>query len=114
VPGSGRTQLLLPLAFCRECGQEYYTVWLHQNPSTKEAEQVSARKFSNAKNEGKPVVAGYLYASADRPWPDTNSAEAAARLPEDWVEVKDGEPVLKQHDRPEPPQPSRIRPDGPP
>ena len=26
VPGSNREKVLLPLAFCRECGQDYYVV----------------------------------------------------------------------------------------
>ena len=29
VPGSDRKRVLLPLAFCRECGQEYYLVRRH-------------------------------------------------------------------------------------
>ena len=29
VPGSNKTRVLLPLAFCRECGAEYHIVWKH-------------------------------------------------------------------------------------
>jgi hypothetical protein len=30
-PGSERSEVLLPLAFCRECGEEYYTVFRRQD-----------------------------------------------------------------------------------
>ena len=34
VPGSNREQVLLPLAFCRECGAEYFIVWKHTDPDS--------------------------------------------------------------------------------
>ena len=42
VPGD-RDRLLLPLAFCRECGQEYYTVLRYIDPKTGDHQLPAAR-----------------------------------------------------------------------
>jgi serine phosphatase RsbU (regulator of sigma subunit) len=56
VPGD-RGRLLFPLTFCRECGQEYYTVRLIEEPT---GSRMEARAF-----DAKPIEAtgtlGYLY-----------------------------------------------------
>ena len=82
---------LLPLGFCRECGQEYLVVakTARGGPSV----FVSRR---DADASGGDSVTGYLYVSTDLPWP--NDPLASGRLPDswlatdattDWVEVLD-------------------------
>ena len=69
---------LLPLGFCRECGQEYLVV-----AKTNRGGQTVfvSRKDSDA--SGGDSVTGYLYVSSDLPWPD--DPLAAGRLPEGWL-----------------------------
>jgi ATP-dependent helicase YprA (DUF1998 family) len=84
VPGD-RNRILLPVAFCRECGQEYYTVLRHEDPQTN-AITYLPRDLTDQTGEDNQQC-GFLYASAANPWPD-DLAEAIeqARLPEDWLE----------------------------
>ncbi|TCO58278.1 protein kinase domain-containing protein [Actinocrispum wychmicini] len=83
-PGSDG-KVLLPLAFCRECGQEYLTVWRR----TTDDRVVYEPRRDTAATGGR-AGDGYLYVDPDRPWPGT-PAEAMAdrRLPESWLEVDD-------------------------
>ena len=69
---------LLPLGFCRECGQEYLVV-----AKINRSGQVVfvSRKDSDA--SGGDSVTGYLYVSGDLPWPD--DPVASGRLPESWL-----------------------------
>jgi hypothetical protein len=52
-------KLLLPLAFCRECGQEYLIV-------RRTATGFESRDDTDASDDN----TGYLYISDDQPWPD--------------------------------------------
>ncbi|GII79225.1 RNA helicase [Sphaerisporangium rufum] len=77
-----RDKPLFPLVFCRECGQEYYSV------------TVSARgriytPGHNDENAGDDQNIGYLYINPEHPWP----AEplAAGRLPDTWLITGDGD-----------------------
>jgi len=62
VPGD-RGRLLFPLTFCRECGQEYYTVRLIEEPT---GSRMEGRAF-----DAKPIEAtgtlGYLYLNTAEP-----------------------------------------------
>lgn len=93
VPGD-RSRVLLPLAFCRECGQEYYVVRKHMPSPSSSPEGEGGKAIylprdlidQSLEDDDK---AGFLYANPDHPWP----AEAEAvieRLPEDWVELRNG------------------------
>jgi hypothetical protein len=69
------------LSFCRECGQEYYTVF-----ATKDEE--GRRKFVPRGMDtlvDDDAEAGFLYLSEDAPWP-TDADEIVKRLPLDWLE----------------------------
>ncbi|HEX5501081.1 MAG TPA: DEAD/DEAH box helicase, partial [Thermomicrobiales bacterium] len=77
---------LLPLVFCRECGQEYYAVRLARDPATGLARLLPRPPLDRADDEGEP---GYLYASAAQPWP-ADEAARNARLPDDWLEPGPG------------------------
>ncbi|WP_201776526.1 hypothetical protein [Allosalinactinospora lopnorensis] len=82
VPGR-RDKVLLPLAFCRECGQEYIVV--ARSTSTTTAPSYAARQDQDA--GGGNDVNGYLYVSDDHPWP-ADPIEAQ-RLPDSWWSVGD-------------------------
>jgi len=96
-----RTRLLFPLSFCRECGQEYYSVRLLEGA---DGSQFEARPFDQKPDEAEGQ-AGYLYVSIERPW--TLRPEA---LPQDWLEPDTGR--VKYHYRQHLPRAFQTRPDG--
>ena len=71
-------KLLFPLAFCRECGQEYAVV----KAITRQGETTYAPRASRDVTAG-DAVDGYLYVSTQLPWPADPIAEG--RLPDSWV-----------------------------
>jgi superfamily II DNA/RNA helicase len=75
-------KLLLPLAFCRECGQEYHAVAMRERDGHKTFE---ARRERDA--SGGDAVNGYLFTSSDHPWPDDPITEG--RLPDSWLAMRD-------------------------
>ncbi|MDI3420123.1 protein kinase domain-containing protein [Streptomyces luteolus] len=83
-PGSGGKPLF-PLAFCRECGQEYMTVWRIDDSGTFRYEP---RRDTSA--SGGRSGEGYLYVGTpgeDYEWPaDPQKAVDDRRLPESWLE----------------------------
>ncbi|MFC8074638.1 protein kinase [Streptomyces sp. NPDC057307] len=107
-PGSGG-KLLMPLAFCRECGQEYLTVWRNE----KDGEvRYGARRDTSA--TGGRQGDGYLYVDHDRPWPaGTQYAVDDRRLPESWLELDDkGQEVVKKSYRERVPRAVTVDPLG--
>ena len=94
-PGSGG-KILLPLAFCRECGQEYLVVWRRQQAGA--VHYLARRDALAAGGEGAVDSDGYLYICRDMPWPrDEQTVIADRRLPESWLEVSDrtGEDIIR-------------------
>ena len=75
-------KLLFPLSFCRECGQEYYTVRRVDDEEGEAAFEPRDFRERQAEIEGE---GGYLYLSEAEPWP-YDLGEAQTRLPEDWLE----------------------------
>ncbi|MGS2644188.1 DEAD/DEAH box helicase [Streptosporangium sp. G12] len=75
VPGQ-REKILLPQAFCRECGQDYLVV------AREKGGRYSARQEANV--AGGDAVNGYLYLSSGHPWPADPVGEG--RLPDSWLE----------------------------
>jgi len=78
-----RSRVLLPLVFCRECGQEYYSIWREQ---IEEEGRIlfTPREFNEYFSE-EDADAGYLYLSTENPWPDDIN-EILQRLPDDWID----------------------------
>jgi ATP-dependent helicase YprA (DUF1998 family) len=79
VPGH-RDRILLPLAFCRECGQEYLVV----------ARVIGTEGFSYVARQdqdaaGGDAINGYLYVSSDQPWPADPLLDGD-RLPDSWYD----------------------------
>lgn len=87
-PGS-REHVLLPLVFCRECGQEYYSV---RRITSKEAQPdyFTPRQLNDQLSDDESE-AGFLYFSTDRPFP-AEEAEIINdnRIPDDWLEERSG------------------------
>lgn len=79
-PGSDG-KILLPLAFCRECGQEYLTVWRTERHGRVVFEPRRDTAVSVDETEH-----GYLYVDPERPWP-TAHEEVLSRLPDSWLDV---------------------------
>lgn len=77
VPGD-REKLLMPLSFCRECGQEYLTVTRTDRHGVTRFEARQGRDAS-----GGDAATGYLYISTDLAWPADPIAEG--RLPDSWI-----------------------------
>ena len=85
-------RILVPTAFCRECGQEYLAV-------TK-ADQDGATRYTPRRDNdasGGNDKSGYLFISDDQPWPETQEqALTDGRLPYSWVsyDPATGGPVI--------------------
>ncbi len=71
-------KVLLPLGFCRECGQEYLVV---AKATVDGRSTFVSRRDADA--SGGDSVTGYLYVSSDLPWPD--DPLTSSRLPEPWL-----------------------------
>ncbi|CAL9341310.1 Serine_threonine-protein kinase PknD [Streptomyces sp. enrichment culture] len=98
-PGSGGKPLF-PLSFCRECGQEYLTVWRTEEGG---AFRYEPRRDTSA--SGGRAGEGYLYLGMpgqDYEWPaDPQKAVDDRRLPESWLEPDaQGVMVVKKSYRP--------------
>ncbi|WP_416234410.1 protein kinase domain-containing protein [Lentzea sp. NEAU-D7] len=76
-------KILLPLAFCRDCGQEYLTVWR----TTRDGRTFYEPRRDTAASGGR-AGDGYLYIDSDSPWP-SSPEDARRRLPESWLDTDD-------------------------
>ncbi len=105
---------LFPLVFCRECGQEYYSV-VRAEDSPGGLPSFEPRDLGDLSSsaEAKP---GYLYFSSDprRAWPmaDHTSEALLERLPDDWKEIRNDQEVLRRTRIPQLPQLEHVGLDG--
>ena len=106
--------LLFPLVFCRECGQEYYSV-TRVEPSRGGQISFEPRDLGDLARTGE-LKPGYLYFSSDpkRAWPlgDYTSEEILERVPDDWKELRNGVEVLRRTRREQLPQLEHVGLDG--
>jgi hypothetical protein len=107
-PGSDG-KILLPLAFCRECGQEYMSVWRTE----KNGSVVYSARQNTAATGGRDGD-GYLYVDPDRAWPATvEQVIEQRRLPESWLEFDEhGNEVVRASVRGRIPRPITVDPYG--
>ncbi|WP_329103104.1 protein kinase [Micromonospora sp. NBC_01699] len=90
-PGPDR-KILLPLAFCRECGQDFLTVWRTE----KEDGRIVYEPRRDTVATGGRTWDGYLYVDPDRPWPHSlDEAVAERRLPDSWLD-SDGHGTVRE------------------
>lgn len=108
APGGDGRRLLLPVAFCRECGQEYYTVW--RNPADASGESPAAaysqRRLSQLTDE-EDAEPGFLFLNETSDWPD-DPEQALDHVPDDWLDEKG----LRKDRRDWVPRLVRVQPDG--
>ena len=82
-------RLLFPLAFCRECGQDYYLVSLHESDDG--AKLVPRSPMVDAPEEGTPGADGFFAIDDDGLWdPDEDE------LPEFWFDQRKAGPRIKE------------------
>lgn len=105
VPSSEQKRVLLPLVFCRECGQDYYMAHLQ---STNHGGRLIRRDINDNEERGQ-LAPGFLYVSDERPWPE-DPDEEKERLPPEWFDPRSGR--LRNYRRDQRPRPLRIAPDG--
>jgi len=108
VPGS-RDRILLPLVFCRECGQEYYSIYLHKEPETGARSVLPRDLFETQERED--AQPGYLYSSSEYPWPEDVEG-IQSRVPDDWLEEHQGVPRIARSRRDDIPKAISLRADG--
>jgi len=106
--------LLFPLVFCRECGQEYYSVVRTEGglgilPAFEPRDLGDLSRTAEARP-------GYLYFSSDprRAWPlaDHTSESVLERLPDDWKEIRNDVEVLRKSRLAQLPELERVGVDG--
>jgi ATP-dependent helicase YprA (DUF1998 family) len=78
APTGEKGRPLFPLAFCRECGQDFLVVNLD-----KSGEKFSPRPLSDTRGE-QAEATGLLYLS-DGEWPAPTDPALLDRIPDDWV-----------------------------
>lgn len=102
-------KLLFPLAFCRECGQEYLSVWR----CTDDAGWHYAPRPASATSSEQPGN-GYLYVDPDRPWPArTQDAIDARRLPDSWLQLDEqGNETVRESQQKRLPRSVTVDPHG--
>lgn len=110
MPGD-RDKVLFPLCFCRECGQEYYTVRITTNKEG-ERRRVLPRDFSDRLPD-EDSEAGYLYMGSHKPWPDdVDELISGDYLPDDWLEERNGVRRIRSHRREKLPRHVHVFPSG--
>jgi len=106
-----RDKVLLPLCFCRECGQEYYSVYLAKDPQTGVHRVVSREAHERTEVPGQKQ--GLLYVNPQKPWPkDTEMEAQLGWLPTDWVEERRGIRQVVASRRERMPRYYMVKPDG--
>jgi very-short-patch-repair endonuclease len=110
----GGERALLPLVFCRECGQEYYCVEEVAVESATGGEKTTHFVPRDLRDRSAGAGrAGFLHLSDDDPWPEDPIREARDRLPEDWLETgRDGQERIKSAHRRKLPRRVHVLPDG--
>lgn len=102
-----RNRVLLPLAFCRECGQDYYVV---QQQLEAPSARFESRVLSDVvKDEGQ--TKGFLFLNTDGRWP-REGEQLLDLLPDDWLEERPGGRRIKSSFRKQVPVHVAVGPDG--
>ncbi|MEX5635832.1 DEAD/DEAH box helicase [Parafrankia sp. FMc2] len=103
APNGPAGQPLYPLAFCRECGQDYLVV----NRARRDGRDAFLPRLLNG-TIGEQGQAEGLLLLTDGPWPDYGEPGLIERVPDDWVVEQDGLRVLDPARRNRLPQPLLV------
>lgn len=108
VPGR-HGDLLFPLAFCRQCGQEYYVV-RRDRIADGEGYGYARRDLTDrlAEEGGEP---GFLYLSSETPWPE-DAESMNGWVPGDWLEEHRGQQRIRASRRENLPLSVKVDPQG--
>jgi ATP-dependent helicase YprA (DUF1998 family)/very-short-patch-repair endonuclease len=106
-PGE-REHLLMPLVFCRECGQEYMSVRLLED---EHGRRLAQPRELNDTAVGDDEKIGFFYYSPSEPWPDNHDMKAVVeRVPGDWIDPATG--AIKSSRRTKLPTPTGLTTGG--
>jgi len=103
VPGD-RNRILLPLVFCRECGQEYYCARVTEEDG---ARVFGAREPSDQFRDSESDP-GFLYHSQSNPWPIDDADALLEKLPDEWLEEYRGTYRIRSNRKKDLPRSIRI------
>lgn len=101
-PGD-RERALFNMAFCRDCGQEYFPVWatlVHRQP-----ESFRSRELNDRANDEESVQYGYLMPDEEGGF---DPKDLPGNYPEEWLEYVQGEPQLKSNYKKYKPSPIQV------
>ncbi len=104
-----RERILLPLVFCRCCGQEYYCVRAVWDEKTSSRYFVARQLSDRMKDDDSEV--GFLFVNDDHSWPQ-DAAAVIERVPDDWLEERNGVMRLSKNRKDQIPQHMRVTLDG--
>jgi superfamily II DNA/RNA helicase len=113
VPGSPDA-VLMPLEFCRECGQEYLSVVRSRGRFTAQAlDDLLLADDPEAAGSpgGRRNQSGYLYISDRTPWPSVQD-DVVERLPQGWLVGPEDAPAVDRTREPLLPRIVRVARDG--
>ncbi len=96
-PATG-DKVMYPLVFCRECGQEYYSVRARYDDDGRLERLEPRQPGDRIKEPGDENLPGYLYLSGRHPWPD-DDGEVLQRVPQDWLDDRDGRTRIRKSRR---------------
>jgi hypothetical protein len=106
-----KSKILLPLCFCRECGQEYFSVFSTTDPETGATVFLPREAHDRSHQPGQ--APGFLFVSEEKPWPSPNQTEAIfSRLPADWIQESNAKRKLDPKRADGQPVRYTVRPDG--
>ena len=108
MPGD-RNRILFPMAFCRECGQAYYSVRKTKLPESDDLVFLPRGIMDRDAEEGEAI--GYLYLSDRNPWP-RSPAGLIERVPDDWIEEGPAGSRIRKNRRPQLPRSFAVGTDG--
>lgn len=103
APESGRSLKLYPLEFCRNCGQEYYSV--RRTVDRDSGRETFVARGNETHQETTPDD-GYIYIG-EPAWP-SDEEEMLSRLPDNWLEIKNDRLRVKAVRRKQLPQTLRV------
>lgn len=104
-----RQRILLPLVFCRSCGQEYYCVRTFTEEQTN-IRYFAGRQLDDRMNDEDSEV-GFLFLNDQHLW-STDPQTVVEKLPDDWVEEQNGVRRIRKNRRDYLPRDIRVTLDG--
>ncbi|MHB8290503.1 MAG: DEAD/DEAH box helicase, partial [Acidimicrobiales bacterium] len=107
VPGdTDRRRLLYPLVFCRECGQEYYSVTVSPGTDGRVAHLIPRDPLERAIDRKHDR---YLYTGS---WPEQEDRDLYERIPEDFLQETASGVGIRSDRRERLPEPCEVDVDG--